>query len=372
MGAFFSNIQVYIDSNHLIQSREQLVTILKNELEKQGYEETDLQTENTRTLAISNINNGWISLYDEHIEENHSEEPMLFLTKLSKSITNPLVLISVFDSDIIDLRLLRNGKLIDTLNNQSRIFSNNILSKVKKNLGNRYKPWSILNLDKVDLKRLNDVWNNNYVFVEELLEKTAEIINWNKDYCSVGYNYLNDSNLDDLLFLRFKKKESEKILKQNLEPTTFEFLSYYSFIEGSVNEVKEYHFMLTNVGMESEGFSVGIYGEAVENKYIAVDRILASNSLETLKNGEIINTYTTKKDELILGKFDSVVIPKGCDTSSMAWSKVIEKRFSSAIHVKLYLKFQKDCKSTINFVFIPNSNQSNGQVSFSIPVKITD
>lgn len=368
MGAFFTNIQIYIDEKYSIQNREQIITLLKNELIKQGYKETDIQTENTRTLAISNINNNWISLYDEYIEENHYGESIF----LSKSITNPLVLISVFDSDIIDLKLLRNGKILDNFNNQSQIVNKNIFAKARKTLGIKLNPWNILNLDKLALQRLNKAWNNNYVFAEELLEKTAEIMNWNKDYCSVGYKYLGDSKLDDLLFIRFKKDECEKISEHSLGLPAFEFLAYDSSIQGSINEVKEFPTILFNAGMESKGLSVGIYGEAIENKYVEVDKILVFNSLKTMEKGEIIKTCTTENNDLILGKLDTVEIQKNFNSHSMEWSKMIEKRYASSIQVKIYLKLLKECNSTINFAFIPNSNQKNGQVSLKTPIKISN
>lgn len=372
MGAFFSNIQVYIDPKYSIKNREQLVGILKNELSKQGYEETDKLTEDTRTIAISNINNDrWISLYDEYSEKDFSDDPLLFITNLSRLITNPLVLISVLDSDILDLSLLRNGKLENSLNNQSQVFSKNQLSKFINFKGDKLNPWNILNLDKSHLERLNNVWASDYIFVEEILEKTAEIMNLNNDYCSVGFNYLRDSNLDDLLFLRFKKKESAKTSEEDLGPTKLEFSAYGSAIEGSVNEVKEFYVSLFNVGIESKGLSVGVYGEALENKYVEVDKILAINSSRTIENGEIIKSSTTKKDELILGRFNSLEIQSGFNPHSMDWSKMIEKRFASSMQFKIYLKLLKKCKSTINFVYIPHSNQRDGQIGLKNPIRIS-
>ncbi len=108
MGSFFTNVQVR--TRDAARAIEALRAIAK----KDGLVATDDASGADRTMLVL-AEGDWISVYDEGCEGQNQDALDALAAALSKKTRGPAVTILVHDSDVLELRLFRDGKRIDRI-----------------------------------------------------------------------------------------------------------------------------------------------------------------------------------------------------------------------------------------------------------------
>ncbi|HND19637.1 MAG TPA: hypothetical protein PLB18_09700, partial [Acidobacteriota bacterium] len=158
MGAFFTNVQVFRGEVPLEEIEEKVSTVVRQWVCSGSFHEVAAHEVADRTVFIAiSAEKKWISVFDE-ATESQDQATLASLSKtLSQAIGAPTVSILVHGSDVLDLRLYRDGDLIDTYINRPDYFEPVSAKDRKKYLG---KPdlWREILADPATPKTLRSVW----------------------------------------------------------------------------------------------------------------------------------------------------------------------------------------------------------------------
>lgn len=204
MGSFFTNVQVFAGKEQPEEVQAWAVGEIRKLLREQGYEPVKAGEQGDRTVVVGPAGpEPWISVFDEATEDQN----IIALDSLAGALSaggRVAVGILVHDSDVLILRLFRNGALEDYYNNFPEYFDEVTPEEVEACQG-RPEKWRDL-LQEGKEEDLDELFGEDPDFAEDLLDELAVLFGWNPETCSVGYNYLGDFDLEGLINLVFRKK----------------------------------------------------------------------------------------------------------------------------------------------------------------------
>ena len=122
MGAFISNIQVFSEGKDTSMLLDKLENAITDRLINGVYEIADDADSADRSLILQMSSDRWISVYDQKLDEQDINAMDAIGTTISR-LGVPAVGSIVHDSDLLMMRLYRNGGTADTIVNDLDIFN---------------------------------------------------------------------------------------------------------------------------------------------------------------------------------------------------------------------------------------------------------
>ncbi|HVO69015.1 MAG TPA: hypothetical protein VMT24_03155 [Aggregatilineaceae bacterium] len=112
MGTTLNNIHLSVSRDAVDRAHSSTVAALRQYMDSLGFVEVDQDSAQTAIIIASDQETPWVSVYlGKHLDW----KPVTPL--LSQSVQKPVLLVEVFDSDVVTLTLYENGQQADVFSN---------------------------------------------------------------------------------------------------------------------------------------------------------------------------------------------------------------------------------------------------------------
>jgi hypothetical protein len=259
MGSFLTNIQVNaLGLDSLSQINEVIVSIMNN------FDYEKVEEPSDRAIIISwDESSEWITIYDEQSDASDIQSLDELASALSYSLGAYTISNLVYDSDLLCMRLFKQGKSLDLFVSDVEIY-NEIQQGNRKRNGQLSK-WEVLLKEGFSKSILLDIWKEKAIFAEDKLYSISKAFGWlTLDSCT-GYNYKHKEGLnshDKITY--FRDNNSSPPLFKEGGPTKLELGFYSTYLECKCNAHFVYTLSIHNRGIADKGLSINLWGTAVE------------------------------------------------------------------------------------------------------------
>lgn len=396
MGTFLSNIQVFTSVQDSARLLEELVLAVRNRLVGAEYEETDDAELADRSVILQLSSDRWISVYDQRLDEQDMDAMDVLGTTISDHTGVPAVGFVVHDSDLLLMRLYRNGRTADTIINDLDLFNEmSDESRPRKRNGLPSK-WAEVCAPGVHPAELKAIWEQETVFADDALALAAELLAIPAEAALRGYEietaFRQDSIKDGqakVLHFRSKIRLSD-YFKQSDVPK-LAFTSWHSYAAGDVSIPTTILCGLTNQGQAFTGLDVLLWGPALEEQLIEPGPgivIRTSHDFKTRDewSGDLqpfefeVKQEETDQRTQINGyryEFPDISFPEGfmqvVYPETAALLGIMDKWMKKFYHPHISFQFMFTGRSVgdsnIYIAFVPRE-ASQGQLVLSLPVYI--
>jgi len=273
LGTFLSNIQVFTGVQDSAKLLEELVLAVRDRLVGAEYEETDDAESADRSLILQLSSDRWISVYDQRLDEQDMDAMDVLGTTISARAGVPAVGSVVHDSDLLLMRLYRNGRTADTIINDLDLFNEMSEGSRPRKRNGLPSKWAEVCAPGVHPAELKAIWEQETVFADDALALAAELLAIPAEAALRGYEiepaFRKDTFKDGqakVLHFRSKIRFSD-YFKQSDVPK-LAFTSWHSYAAGDVGIPTKILCGLTNQGQAFTGLDVLLWGPALEERLI--------------------------------------------------------------------------------------------------------
>jgi hypothetical protein len=196
MGAFFTNVQVHTGGRPAERVRASVIEAVRRWTLAGPFVEIagDDPVAGRTALVGPADSQPWIAVYDS-LAENQDIDLLVDLTQALSAADGALasLAILVHDSDLLELRLCCEGTLVDAYSSWPGYFDE-ISPEQEQALAGRPELWRDLLAAGESAEDLRQVWNDEPLFAEELLQDVADVLGLNPERCSTGFTYLSQES----------------------------------------------------------------------------------------------------------------------------------------------------------------------------------
>ncbi|WP_201008520.1 hypothetical protein [Paenibacillus glycanilyticus] len=377
MGSSFANIQLKAAEALSVEQMCQAITEL---MEKNLFEKVEEPED--RSIVISwDGSSPWLTIYDELSDDGDQDILDALAKALSLKLGTHAVSNSVYDSDLLNMKLFNQGKCLDMFVND--IDAYNKYSKHKRKRQGAPSKWALLR-EGIVKEQVTGIWQGETVFAEDILWDLSKLFGWNTDQSCTGYRYKRDEgwSAGDYV-LHFRDKNPIGKLFQEDGPTHLELVSYQPYLDCSTKSEETTYFSYSNTGQSAVGISIMMWGSAI-----------SSNCLESMEACMVLHDgarvagqmedielhypdQPDKPDKPFLGKmlrFDELVLPAGVTllreaSTPREMTEILERNSHSRILMKYTFKPVNSGVYEWCFSVRPNTEILNG-VTHAIKVFI--
>ncbi|MNB92974.1 hypothetical protein D3C75_400880 [compost metagenome] len=397
LGTFLSNIQVFIGAKNSVELLEEVMLAIKGRLIGTEYVEASDADSADRSLIINVSSDRWISVYDQKLDEQDIDDLDALGIAISDRAEVPAVGSIVHDSDLLIMRLYKNGRTADTMINNLELFNGMSAGKRPRKRNGQPSKWSELCAPGVSATTLKAVWEKETVFADAALLLAAEVLAIPVEAAMRGFEVEPDSGQEMLeegqaRVLHFRSKLRFSDYFQQLNVPQLAFTSRHSYASGDVGMPSTLTFGLTNQGQAITGLNVLLWGPALEERLIEPERlgILFSASNETNTEGEwsgdlqpfqfaVVQRETGQRIQINGYKYEfpEVFFPQGYmqvlgPGSSTERSMIYKWKDKLQLHDYFYqftYRGVSEGKSHFYITFVPGETWE-GQLGINLPVYI--
>jgi hypothetical protein len=387
MGAFFTNVQLFTSSFEKKEMHAKTIKILRKYIGSLGFFETKGSDNPDLTVAVSPITaKPWISVFDQGTEDQDTKKILTLLKVLTKDLSCTGVGITVHDSDVLSLILYEKGKLLDSFNSNPLYFGEEISEKeIEKEKGHAEK-WRKIIGNGYTTKNLKELFTKERaIFVEDdLYSGYAGIFNWNKEFCTVGYNYLKNIDTRGFSRLKFSLKDKVKLQVKSTGGPIFKNHSHNINMMGVAKFDFNFHFSVYNQGGETKGVRIVLWGPCVEKNMLDDQNLRAEIWMGAIKDDSKLKTdkifFSSRSrsgKKLLIAEFSDFKVTAGFkqDPYSYDYGQMIaqmDKFYATHVNIKLKGLYAHPGNEKLYIGCVPLENPGKGSTSITIPVDIID
>ncbi len=268
MGAFFTNVQVHTGGHPPAEIRNKIVEVVRGWILAGAYDEaaaTDPTVD--RHVVIGPVAQPWVAVYDELTETQHIDLLVELAIAVSNATGTPALGVLVHDSDVLELRLCREGRLIDSYSSEPDYFEK-VGAKRRRELAGHPELWSDLLPPGAGLRRLREAMHKKALFAEDILRAIAEAVGLNPEQCLTGFNSLGEVGADEAAHVHLAFKSKAKAAEERRQPSGPPRLRLAGYPGSAkfgagdhVDHILQFH--VHNNGGPSRGFEVRLSGEGL-------------------------------------------------------------------------------------------------------------
>ncbi len=368
MGTTFSTIQIQ-NRQHTVP--EQFKKTLYKYLKKKGLVQTTKEKAQIVYQFVFSSDGNWITLSSSEYEIS-SDSVNSDVQGLAKVMKTCCIGTSVFDSDALFLYLfdapgkqkdrIALGRLGDLSHSQYAVGTGNP------------ECWSSLLTETATWEQLTELWNDEYVFVEEALLKMAPLLGMDAKNIATDYHYWNEVEPDNpsVVTLYFETISPMFITEG---PTKLAFGSNTPIISGRESVIS-----FRNTGGISKGLTIIVLGDCfeedkVEIKEIQVEKLINPKDSFSQHVNEIIQPVKEQTSDGRFGlSFDLVnfEFPEGVNIEHPSIKNLSKKGMEVLMAHSITLRFiatiRADSKHDLSFFVIPQNNWTQGQAGRTISI----
>jgi len=357
MGMFLSTFHVKIKG---VEDSKSVIDILKKTVKKRGYSLSNEEEADLSFFLFASTESSWLTVTSEIYEEDEN----VFNNDckiISKELNTLCLQTSVFDSDIAKIALINENRgLSDTVVIGDPNYVKEMLGVDYSKFNGEIHNWLPLLSKDSESAELFDVFNGEYIFVEESIEKMAKLIGFNRN-ALVDYRSAKEETLENVTVSTsyFKRKQSPLIENG---PSILKWYTLNTFISDRIGCITFY-----NTGGVSMGLQIVMLGDFMDSKEVIV------NEVELIKLTKDDNPWNEKfivrsKAETIETNdgrrgysfmFSDFMIPKGISTFNYE-NKRPKNHFDMIVRFTVFCS-QPDKEYVFSFFAIPLENKVEGQ-----------
>jgi len=358
MGSSFKNLHIRANPENI----DSISETIKQFYYTNGFIDGKNKKDSDHTIAIiAEDGNQWISCYRNDKDAGFGPDLDL-LSLISYAYSCYAVGVFVYDSDYILLLLYYKGKMIDSFSNDKYFWGPDY-----EGYGcceGDSKKWECISKNK---EKLDDIWKKKkVVFVEdEILRPVADLIGLNYKKCV--YNHSDLAKKQDAKFLYFQRKKTKQYdLRLNGLPVLYKGACTPKVTLSNEYPVLLYQSFLSGGG-EVNGFDIRIFGEAIDNQVIEINKI----SITVNKSGKeteiqkdfVVQTFNNQK--VIIADCSEIFIPAGLVYSMNECFSEFKSKWKKAwdetqVYVMIIGSVLKYNESQIIVAFVPKENVTQG------------
>lgn len=194
MGSFFTNIQVHTGGRPRPEIVEAITKSLRDWSARNGFTERDPDDTSLdrRVLIDASGDGAWIAVYDELTETQDLTLLAQLANAVSRVTKTAAVGVLVHDSDALELRLSRSGRIVDACTICPDYFDHATHRRVPRQ--GRSERWSGLLVSGTTPKDLQRAWEARRALSEGTLAEVASLLGMSQDRVSTGYRYVSQTN----------------------------------------------------------------------------------------------------------------------------------------------------------------------------------
>src|SRR5574341_1170236 len=192
MGNFFTSVQILLGPRSSDESRRDVAAAVRSILLATGFTEITVSSEVLDRTVLVGLPGagGWVGVYDQ----GTGDQDLVALTALAKTLSARLhaftLAILVHDSDVLELRLCRDGRLVDSYSSDPGYWEEE--TRRKKRPRGRHERWRSVLAGGVTANDLRLAWQSDDVFAEDTLRRVAPLLGLDPAACCVGFDALQD------------------------------------------------------------------------------------------------------------------------------------------------------------------------------------
>ena len=195
MGAFFTNVQVHTGGRAAAAVRAAVLASLRRRLDAEGFEAlpaaaTAADADADRTILVGPAGpEPWIAVFDEATEGQREAELDRLAAALSQDVGGASVGVLVHDSDVLALRLFRDGRLRDGYTSHPDYGSATAAAPGRRAGGDPAR-WRDLLRPGATPEHLGAALAGAGVEAEARLREVGRLVGWSPRWSELGYAYL--------------------------------------------------------------------------------------------------------------------------------------------------------------------------------------
>lgn len=397
MGTFLANIQVYGEGKETSKLLDQLENAIVHKLINGVYEFTEDAASADRSIILQASSDRWISVYDQKLDEQDLNAMDAIGTTIAR-LGVPAVGTIVHDSDLLLMRLYRNGGTADTIVNDLDIFNEMMEGKRPRKRNGLPSKWAEVCAPGVEPEQLKDIWEKETVFADEALARAAELLAIPDAAVFRGYEEnpeVQQAAVEDgqrrILHFRSMLRPCDSHDIAWPDGPKLEFADRVVHAAGDVGVPSNVMCGLNNKGQAFAGVDVLIWGPAIDEGIVepgAASMVRFSSSLHTQETWscdplphdfDVIHPEEDQRQPIsgYRYSFPQLAFPEGflqglypADAIRLGLMKPWMAQMQHAIHsFQLAFTGRSVGQSHLNLAFIPTESPKD-QLGWSLPIYI--
>jgi hypothetical protein len=368
MGAFFTSLQVHATSP---DQRAAVTGAIHAHMGNLGLVAAGPAEAATRTLLVGPAARRWISVYDSAME---AQDPAILEDlggAVSAATDGVTVGVLVHDSDLLELRLFRAGKLEDKLTNWPGYFSGKPRPAPPRGRWRepRRSAWRDLLLEGHRIEELEEVWRGG-AGPEATLAKLAAPVGWDVRYLTAGLSSLEPDLRTTCAELRWRAVDARTMGRR---PPAFGHVGGPDKVTAATGDRAPVTVVAHNVAGPMHGIAIVMWGEAIERGLLAVDGVHVQVGSPAAP--ERVRATLAEQDGQLVAAIPTLAIPEGYESPAAALAtgtpdEGLARWLSARIEVEVEGIAARRGTADLHVGLVPDENPEEGQTSWTTRVQI--
>ena len=398
MGLKFRNLQVFIEDGRVEETEVAVIKSIRQYITADGrFEEianyavadTNAQgndvaiADRVITIAPPMASEPWLSVYDQAIDLDAMAQV------ISTAIAGTVVSIDLFDDDWANLRLWKNGTLIDKYSNYVDVDTNTEAGlKEKAEYKGHPQLWQYLFAPGTTTEKLRLVWDDEPFFAQDIIYNTAPLLAMDVRRSSGDSSRFRPNTSLEAGFtqLAFRlSAERRKALTARMEGLPI-FDTRFGIAQTILTVGFNTFFLsanVANIGGASKGLRLVFWGEALELGLLELDKVQLRLGASERKDLAVTRSRLEYKPEkgqaadgtlLYYVELPEIEIPAGFINKNEREPGLPYERennsFADQISLNLFGRGLREGKGKLMLGFTPLSNLDAGQASTKTEITV--
>lgn len=372
MGAFFTSVQVRGGE------RGPLVEALTADAREAGMDPHEGDGADRTVLILPPDEGGWIAIYDEATDSQDLDRLEALGALASRALGRPAFSVLVHDSDVLDLRLFRDGARVDRFDSFPGYFEGKASKKQKAEAAGHPERWREV-LVSGSVEDLRAAWTAEDLFAERALAETCELVGCDAQRAFLGYrNALGSPLPEGTITLRFRSRERPAYEAPVEGPPVFAQHAIGPAVQpAAVGDALRVSCSTRNEGGAAIGLSVLVWGSAIDQELVEVGRfeLLVGNVQAGAKHQSLMpeRTRSTDGERMLVARCEDQPIPAGTNATFGPGVDPLAMRnamMGSTVHVNVVGRVVRAGRGTIEIALVPHANEEDGATATSTTLAI--
>ena len=372
MGAFFTNVQVFLGDRDPEEARPALAEAVRAEATGAGFVEVDAGSEADRTVIIGPARGRFVTVYDEATEDQDLARLEALAMHLSRALATTAVGVLVHDSDVLELRLARLGERAAAWSSWPDYFGDQPPGPKKRTApAGDPAPFHELLAPGRTAEELAAALGSKPLFAEATLAAVAEILGMDPAASALGHRYLTQvpGGAEGGLELRFRATERPAYELEAEGPPAFTLGGHSPRQELSEGDPLCVAVQMQSAGRASRGLLVSVWGSALDRGLVEATRVrlVIGRSPEKRTAEAPLEDGASGATRLRFARFADLEIPAGLGGSGFPdlarggnVRRAIEAWADRHLHVFVEGAVKRAGEGALGIGVVPHENAETG------------
>jgi hypothetical protein len=285
---------------------------------------------------------GWVPVFDEASESQEASVLDDLARPLSRATGGAVVTVLVHDSDVAYLRLFERGEPADTWVSDPGWAGQRLTAGQRRAVRGQPARWAGLLAAGATARDLERAWKARPVLAEESVSAVARLLGMDETLAATGYRYLTEHG-DPAGFVRLalRLRERPAYERRATGPPVFGLAAFFPSLDLAVGEPLDLSLAVSNVGGDSRGLLVAVWGDALARGLVAIERVRVVGEDEAARDEGGFTAMEAEGQTVWIARFPDFPLPGGPADPGVAGGRREESRRSlaaaAAAEIHVYL-----------------------------------